>query len=64
MDQVLVNLIVNALDAMPQGGELIISTDFAEIDETESNFICTPQSDSIAGVLQLVRPKLRNLLSF
>ena len=59
MEQVLVNLAVNARDAMPKGGELIISTFTCDIDATylqcrpqasPGQFVCLQVSDSGSGM--------------
>jgi PAS domain S-box-containing protein len=59
LEQVLVNLAVNARDAMPRGGELIISTFICDIDETyiqcrpqasAGQFVCLQVSDSGTGM--------------
>lgn len=59
MEQVLVNLAVNARDAMPKGGELIISTFTCDIDATylqcrpqasPGQFVCLQVSDSGTGM--------------
>ena len=59
LEQVLVNLAVNARDAMPKGGELIISTFSCDIDATylqcrpqasAGQFVCLQVSDSGSGM--------------
>ena len=59
LDQVLMNLSVNARDAMPDGGRLVIETSHAEIDELiasqsalarPGSFVCLSVSDSGCGI--------------
>ncbi len=38
IEQILINLISNSRDAMPSGGLISISTDFAELDEDHSSY--------------------------
>lgn len=67
MDQVLLNLVVNARDAMPEGGQLVIETSGVEIDEfaaTQSahvlagSFVCLSVSDSGCGIPADILPKI------
>ena len=59
MDQVLMNLAVNARDAMPQGGQLVIETATVEFDESvraqsplarPGSFVCLSVSDTGCGI--------------
>jgi signal transduction histidine kinase len=59
MDQVLLNLVVNARDAMPNGGTLVIETSAVELDEFAAShsaqarpgsFVCLRVSDSGCGI--------------
>ncbi|MGA2853059.1 MAG: response regulator [Verrucomicrobiota bacterium] len=59
MDQVLMNLAVNAHDAMPQGGQLVIETSAVEFDESvraqspqarPGPFVCLSVSDTGCGI--------------
>jgi PAS domain S-box-containing protein len=59
MDQVLMNLAVNAHDAMPQGGQLIIETSAVEFDESicgqlaqarPGSFVCLSVGDTGCGI--------------
>lgn len=59
LEQVLVNLAVNARDAMPKGGDLIVSTFKTEIDESyvkcraqahAGQFVCLQVSDTGSGM--------------
>jgi CheY-like chemotaxis protein len=59
IEQVLLNLIVNARDAMPQGGSLLISTEKIVTDETyvaahpesrPGEFVCVTVSDTGTGI--------------
>ncbi len=59
IEQVLFNLVVNARDAMPRGGQLQITTEMATVDETycqshpearPGHFICLSVSDTGMGI--------------
>jgi two-component system, cell cycle sensor histidine kinase and response regulator CckA len=67
MDQVLLNLTVNARDAMPNGGHLIIETAGTEFDEfvvsqmtlaRPGSFVCLSVSDSGCGIPPEILPKI------
>lgn len=50
--EVVINLVINALDAMPSGGELTIKT------ETNGHFNCVSVSDSGIGIPKEIRRKI------
>ena len=67
VEQALMNLIVNARDAMPQGGSLFIETEIAEIDETyvenhpkarAGTFVCVTVSDTGMGIAREHLPRI------
>ncbi|HTB84190.1 MAG TPA: PAS domain S-box protein [Candidatus Sulfotelmatobacter sp.] len=67
MDQVLMNLAVNARDAMPRGGDLIIKTAVVELDDLASaqlpfsrpgSFVCLSVSDTGCGIAPEIMPKI------
>jgi len=67
MDQVLMNLAVNARDAMPNGGKLVIETSSVELDELSvattpksrpGSFVCLSVSDTGCGIPPEILPKI------
>lgn len=67
IDQVLMNLTVNARDAMPNGGRLIIETAAVEFDNLAASltvngrpgsFVCLSVSDSGCGIAPDILPKI------
>jgi PAS domain S-box-containing protein len=67
MDQVMLNLAVNARDAMPNGGQLVIETFGVNLDEFAAahsadlrvgSFVCLSVSDSGCGIPPEIIPKI------
>ena len=67
MDQILLNLTVNARDAMPNGGELTIKTAVVEMDESAAaqmagaragSFVCLSAKDTGAGIPPEILPRI------
>lgn len=64
LEQVLMNLVVNARDAMPKGGQLIIETTAAEFDETAAaparagTFVHLRVSDTGCGIAKEILPHI------
>ena len=67
IDQVLMNLTVNARDAMPSGGRLVIETAAVEMDDMAASqslngrrgsFVCLSVSDSGCGIAPEILPKI------
>lgn len=67
LEQVLVNLVINARDAMPKGGKITISTDVAEVSAAHArknpearagSFICLRVSDTGIGMNKDVQARI------
>ena len=67
LDQVLLNLAVNARDAMPKGGKLVIETSAVEFDEATAtqislarpgSFVCLSVSDTGCGIPPEILPRI------
>ncbi len=67
LDQVLLNLVLNARDAMPAGGRLVIETSSADFDEQamlqsgsvrQGSYICLSVSDTGHGVPREIHSKI------
>jgi CheY-like chemotaxis protein len=67
MDQILLNLVVNSRDAMPEGGKLAIETSLVEVDKErtalspeahEGSFACLSVSDTGCGIPEELLPRI------
>ena len=67
MDQILMNLTINARDAMPKGGQLLIETSAVEFDEITAaqtsqarpgSFACVSVSDTGGGIPPEILPQI------
>jgi PAS domain S-box-containing protein len=67
MDQVLMNLTVNARDAMPKGGQLLVETSAVEFDESvraqsatarHGAFVCLSVTDTGCGIPPKILPRI------
>ena len=68
MEQVLMNLFVNAMDAMPDGGTIIIGTEFVEIERnnhvhpllSSGKYILIKVTDTGTGIPEEIKDKIFN----
>jgi PAS domain S-box-containing protein len=67
MEQVILNLVVNARDAMPKGGQLCVTTEQISLDEAQArvnsearagDFVCLSVSDTGTGIAPEVLPRI------
>ena len=67
IDQILLNLTVNARDAMPKGGQITVETSAAEFDEVTAaqspqarpgSFVCLSVSDTGSGIPPEILPRI------
>ncbi|HZI56830.1 MAG TPA: HAMP domain-containing sensor histidine kinase, partial [Verrucomicrobiae bacterium] len=64
IEQTLVNLMLNAVDAMPNGGELTLSTELVQravrgkSGETPGSFVLITVADTGVGIPENIRPKI------
>jgi PAS domain S-box-containing protein len=67
MEQVLLNLAVNARDAMPRGGQLVVKISVVDVNEThvrrhpearEGSFVCVSKSDTGCGIAPENLPRI------
>ena len=67
MEQVILNLVINARDAMPEGGQLRVATEQVVLDEAHARanpgacageFVCLLVSDSGTGIAPEVLPRI------
>ncbi|HEV2694863.1 MAG TPA: response regulator [Verrucomicrobiae bacterium] len=67
IDQILLNLVVNARDAMPKGGQIVIETSAAEFDGVAATrtsqarpglFVCLSVSDTGCGISPEILPRI------
>jgi CheY-like chemotaxis protein len=67
IDQILLNLTVNARDAMPKGGQILIETSAAEVDEAGAarnpracagTFVCLRVTDHGSGIAPEILPRI------
>ena len=67
LDQVLMNLLVNARDAMPKGSQLVFETSAIEFDEVTAaqhnlarpgSFMCLSVSDTGSGIPPEIIPRI------
>ena len=61
LDQIVINLVVNARDAMPDGGEFVLRTSALHVPEGEASMLVGP--DTLSGHYAVLTAYLHDLLA-